>query len=316
MVKEFKATLAIDSGDIIGEAPMWDAVRERILWSDNKPGVIYEARADEDGRWHKLNEWKLGRRIGAGIRRSRGGFIVVSGTEFLLLDHEGKTMTVARLDADPSHFHLNDAKCDAQGRLWTGTLDSDVNIPGRAVTAGRGALYKLDPDGTLTTMIPGVTVSNGIDWSPDGAIFYFIDSYTRQVDAFDFDAGSGTITNRRPLVVFAQGDGAPDGMTVDREGGLWVALPGTGQVRRYAPDGQLLARVLVDTPTPTSCAFGGTAGDILFITSARVKLPAIAFTRLTHGFTVEVDGTPESGAGGLYICRPGVTGRPANEFAG
>lgn len=317
MVEQLKATLAIDTGDIIGEAPTWDAAKRRLLWSDNKIGIVHEAKPDSTGTWHATRHWNLARRIGAAIPRAAGGFIVASGTEFLLMSEEGELTPFARLEADPGHFHLNDAKCDRQGRLWAGPLDSDINTPGRMIRPGRGALYRVDPDGTVSTILHGVTVSNGLDWSPDGTTFYFIDSYRRQIDAFDFDAAQGAIANRRALVSFAPGDGAPDGMTVDGEGGVWVAVAGAGEVRRYSPRGDLLTRVAIPVPTPTSCAFGGEDGATLFVTSARVILPATAFTQLTHGFSVEMDNAATgAGAGALFVCRPGVTGPPATPFAG
>jgi sugar lactone lactonase YvrE len=314
---QVKAKLIVDARDTIGEGPTWHGAQGRVLWSDNKIGLIHEAKPDGAGGWRETRQWNVGRRVGAAVPRSRGGLIVATGTEFITLGEDGTQTFFARLDVDSRHFHLNDAKCDPQGRLWAGTLDSDINVPGRIITPGRGALYRLDPDGLLTTMINGVTVSNGLAWSPDGGTLYYIDSYARRVDGFDFDGTTGTITGRRPIVVFGVGDGIPDGMTVDSEGCLWVAVIGMGEVRRYAHDGQLVSRVELETPVPTSCAFGGIDGSELFITSARVRLPDTASSTLTHGFSVEPDNSiGMRGAGGLYVCRPGVTGPPAQDFAG
>jgi sugar lactone lactonase YvrE len=311
-----KATLIIDCHDVIGEAPFWDLEHDRLLWTDNKQGLLHEARSNAAGQWLETRHWSVGRRIGAAIPRAGGGFIVATGTEFVTLDEAGQVAPFARLDVEPTMFHLNDAKCDARGRLWAGTLDSHVNIPGRDIIPGRGALYRIDPDRTVTAVVPGITVSNGMDWSPDGATFYYIDTYTRRVDAFDFDETRGTLANRRATIQFKAGEGAPDGMTVDAGGCLWVALAGIGEVRQYSEHGDYLMTVHLDTPTPTSCAFGGADSRDLFITSARVRVPDASFSKLTQGFSVEVALMSTPGAGGLYVCRPGVAGRRAHVFAG
>lgn len=311
-----KAKLIIDARDTIGEGPTWHSAQGRILWSDNKIGRIHEAKPDGVGGWRETRQWNLGRRIGAAIPRRSGGLIVATGTQFVTLDDQGVEAPFARLDVDPKQFQLNDAKCDPQGRLWAGTLDADINTPGRTISPGRAALYRIDAVGEVKTMVTGVTVSNGLAWSPDGLTLYYIDSYARRVDGFDFNGTTGAITNRRPIVMFDAGDGAPDGMTIDSEGCLWVAMVRTGEVRRFAQDGQLLARIVLETSVPTSCAFGGADAADLFITTARVNLPNAASVQLTHGFSVEPDATIGLGAGGLYLCRPGVTGLPAQDFAG
>jgi sugar lactone lactonase YvrE len=164
-------------------------------------------------------------------------------------------------------------------------------------------------------MLQNITVSNGPDWSPDGTTFYYTDSPTLSIDAFDFDMVSGAISNRRSFLTIKFGDGAPDGMTVDREGCLWVAVFASGEVRRFAPDGTLLARVEISSPAVTSCAFGGADGGDLFITSASLRLPDLF---LDYGFSAEVVRNSHNapGAGGVFVCRPGATGKPATPFAG
>jgi sugar lactone lactonase YvrE len=330
VVTHMKASLAVDSHDENGEGPAWDAVGKRLLWSDNATGTVHEAKSDGAGAWRESKRWSLGRPIGAAIPRAKGGLIVVGGTEIFRVNEPGTviepgtvgeagavgepdpvnqpgaTTTFARLGADPDLVTLNDAKCDLQGRLWAGTYTKDLSTP-------HGALYRIDPDGTVTTMLTGVTISNGLDWSPDGSIMYFIDSMTRTVDAFDFDSSHGTISNRRTVLSVELG--GPDGMAVDREGCLWVAVYGTSEVRRHAPDGALLARVEISTPAVTSCAFGGVDGGELFITSvARIPEPILPIIRF--GAEVAERAAAARGAGGLFVCRPGVTGLPATPFAG
>jgi sugar lactone lactonase YvrE len=311
-----KATLAVDCQDIIGEGPAWDLPRERILWCDNSVGLIHEARSNGPNSWYETRHWALNRPIAAAVPRSAGGLVVASGVEFLTLSDTGDICSIARLDADPRSVKLNDAKCDSRGRLWAGTRDLDFGVPGRKITPGRAALYRLDPDGAVVKMLTAATLCNGLDWSPEGSIFYFIDTYSRTVDAFDFDIDQGGISHRRNVITLHSDEGLPDGMTVDRDGNLWVAIAGAGEIRCYTPEGSLLARVSVATPTVTSCAFGGNAGTDLFITTARVRLPAIALSGLTQGFSLEVGASREPGAGGLYVCQPGLSGLPAHEFSG
>jgi len=311
------ATLAIDSRDLIGEAPVWDSAGKRLLWCDNGAGVIHQAQLAGTGGWLEGRRWTLGRPIAAAIPRARGGLVVVGGVDVLLLDEAGRTTPFARIDADPTQVKFNEAKCDRHGRIWAGTRDHDFGVPGRQITPGRCALYRIDPSGVVETMLEGVSLSNGLDWSPDGRVFYFIDTYTRTINAFDFDLDHGTLRNRRTLVMIESGQGLPDGMTVDREGSLWVAIAGAGEIRQYSPDGILLSRTEVATPTVTSCAFGGADGQDLFITSARVTLPAAALRSLTHGFNIErAESDSNPGAGGLFTLRPGPSGAPATPFTG
>jgi sugar lactone lactonase YvrE len=306
MVTHIKASLAIDAHDDNGEGPAWDAVEERLLWSDNTTGLIHASKAVGAGAWREGQRWNLGRPIGAAIPRVNGGMIVVGGTEIFSVDEAGVCAPFAQLDADPNRVTLNDAKCDLQGRLWAGTYAKDLCTP-------CGALYRIDPDGAVTMMLSEVIISNGLDWSPDGSTMYYIDSMTRAVDAFDFDSRHGTISNRRTVLSVERG--GPDGMAVDREGCLWVAVYGTSEVRRHAPDGELLARVEISTPAVTSCAFGGVDGGELFITSV-LRIPDLILPIIGFGPDVAERAAAAPGAGWLFVCRPGVTGIPATPFAG
>jgi sugar lactone lactonase YvrE len=304
MITQMKAKLAIDAQDAIGEGPTWDLAGKRLLWSDHKVGIIHEGKSDGVGGWRESRRWNLARPLAATIPRAKGGLVVAGGTEIFMIDEAGTVTSFTRIDADPDLIKINDAKCDPQGRLWAGTLTGDFR-PGGA------ALYRIDPDGTVTTMLEGVTLSNGLDWSPGGETFYYVDSLTRRVDAFDFDPADGTIANRRIVVTFERG--VPNGMAVDREGCLWVAATGGGDVQRYTPDGKLLARVEISTPGATSCAFGGPDGGTLFITSRRGRMPDVA---RTMGLTTEMMENNGPEAGGVFVCQPGPTGAPATPFAG
>jgi sugar lactone lactonase YvrE len=191
---------------------------------------------------------------------------------------------------------MNDGKCDPAGRFWAGTMALDERP--RA-----GALYRLDPDGAVHTMLRDVTISNGLDWSDDGRTMYFIDSPTQTVDAFDFDVATGSIANRRTVVRIPIEHGTPDGLALDSDDGVWVSLWGGGAVHRYTATGTLDAIVHVPTPFPTSCTFGGDDLGDLYITTAWIQLAAD-----------ERAGQPH--AGSLFHVRSGARGRPANRFGG
>jgi sugar lactone lactonase YvrE len=306
MVARFKAQVAIDAKDKIGEAPAWDRAQQRLLWSDMEDGILHEARGDGQGGWTETRRSVIGMPIAAAIPRRRGGLVLAAGTDVLLMDEHGEVTPLARIDVDARRFRFNDAKCDAAGRLWAGTLSRDFE-------AGAAALYRIDPDGTAATVLEGLTLANGLDWSPDGSIFYLVDSLTRCLDAFDFDLASGVLSNRRTIVTLAFGDGGPNGLAVDSEGAIWVAVTGSGSVHRYAPNGQLLARAYIGTPGATSCAFGGADGGDLFITSLGRRMPDVA---RSIGITPAMMENSGPGAGALFVCRPRVAGRPAHPFAG
>ena len=156
---------------------------------------------------------------------------------------------------------------------------------------GAGALFRLELDGSCTTVLTGLTISNGIGWSPDASTMYLNDSGTGCVEAFRFDGPSGAISDRRTLVHVDQPGVVPNGLTIDEEGGIWVALWNGGAVHQYAPDGSLLASVQLPVQRPTSCAFGGPGRDTLFVTSARTDLDDDALARQPHaGKVFAIDG--------------------------
>jgi sugar lactone lactonase YvrE len=299
------ATVAIAAQNHIGEGPVWDAASRRLLWVDHAGQVVHEARDDGHGSWKESRRWAAGCTVSAALPRARGGLLISGGNEIFLLDDAGRRTSFACLDFDPVLCRLNDVKCDALGRLWAGTLTRDFSP--------RAALYRIDPDGTVARVLQNVSLANGFDWSPDRSTFYFIDSIRCSVDAFDCDLERGMLTNRRVVVAIDATQGVPNGMTVDVDGGLWVALTGGGRVCRFAPDGTLLARVNVSVPGATSCAFGGPDGSDLFITSRTGRVPEVIGALGLPEKMMESRG-PEAGA--LFVCRPGVAGAPATPFAG
>ena len=233
-----------------------------------------------------------GQPVGAVVPRIAGGYALALRDGFAVAGDAGVRL-VAPVDENRRELRMNDGACDSAGRFWAGTMRLDE-------APGAGALYRLDPDGGVQTMLTGVTISNGIGWSPDDTCVYYVDTPTGGLDAFDFDAASGTISNRRRIATIDDGDGFPDGLAVDAEGAIWVALWEGWAVRRYAPDGELLAAVDVPAARVTKPAFGGPELDRLYITTAAPDAPDPA----------------QPHAGGLFGADPGVRGLPAGAYAG
>lgn len=284
--------LVLDARADLGEGPRWDSRRQRLLWVDIMRGRVH-AFTPSTGA---CRNFAVGRPVGALACATDGTLVLAVAGGFAHLDLDaGRFEMLAAVEADRPQNRMNDGACDGAGRFWAGTMALDEG-------PGAGALYRLDPDLTVHTMLTGVTISNGLDWSPDGRVMYYVDSPTRRIDAFDFDTSTGAIANRRTLVDVPADAGVPDGLTVDAAGFVWLALWGGAALRRYAPDGTLERVVPLPVTHPTSCAFGGTALDELYVTSARRPLTAEEKARQPQ-------------AGGVFRLRPGVAGRPANLFA-
>ena len=285
-------TVALAAGDEVGEGPVWDDATSRLLRVDVPRCVVnvwdpatgyVEATTYDDPVSAVMT------------RRSAPGWVVATGRDIVIQEPTSR-VALASVDTDRPDSRLNDCKCDPQGRIWAGTLSTD-HVP------GAGSLYRIDPDGAVETARRGTTVSNGLGWSPAGDTMYFIDSATRRIDAFDFDAGPGAISGRRTLVDINLADALPDGMTVDADGGLWVCLFGGGCVRRYSPVGELEAEIRLPVTIPTCPTFGGPDLDILYVTSSRRHLrPELAGR--------------ESSAGAVLAIVTDARGMPASRFDG
>jgi sugar lactone lactonase YvrE len=209
---------------------------------------------------------------------------------FALQDPDGTVTALHPVWADEG-VRMNEGGCDPDGRFWCGSMAYDQS-PGAA------SMYRLDPDGSVRRVFGDVTVSNGLEWSPDGTLAYYADTATHRVDVFDYDRDAG-LTRRRPFVRLAD-DERPDGLTVDGEGGVWVALYGGGAVRRYDADGRLEAVVEVPTPQVTACTLGGPQLDQLFVTTSREGM----------------DPDDDPLAGSLFGVDAGVRGLRVRPFAG
>jgi sugar lactone lactonase YvrE len=288
------AELLVDSRATIGEGPLWDVARQRLIWVDIPVGLIHHL----DPLTGAAQRQSVGQPVGSVGLRSSGGLIAALQDGFgVIPDGESPATRVVEVEKATRANRMNDGKCDCRGRFWAGTMAIDH-------TPRAGTLYRLEYAGgeyRIGAEVGGITVANGLDWSLDNTLMYYIDTPTQRVDVFDFDDERGSLANRRPFIELSRSDGEPDGMTVDAEGCLWVALFRGGKVRRYAPDGKAVMDVDVPVSLVTSCAFGGANLDELYITTARHRLtPAQAVEQPT--------------AGGVFVCRPGATGRPPFVF--
>ena len=215
--------IAIAARAELAEGPRWDAATGRLLWVDieGRRLHVFDPESGED------RAISLDNRVGVGVPMSDGRVLVALADRLAALDLDDESVETLVAMPHDARMRINDGACDPQGRFWFGTLELDF-------APHAGSLYRYD--GELREVVTGVTVSNGIGWSPDGTLMYYVDTLTWGVDVFDFD---GLPSDRRRFATIERGAGAPDGLAVDDEGGVWVALYGGSAVRRYAPDGAL-----------------------------------------------------------------------------
>ena len=276
----------------VGEGPVWDPRIGRVLWVDIPNSTLFST----DPVSGQTAVRHLARATGIVLPRASGGYVAAMQDGFYTLSDDGETELIAPVDADNPVTRLNDGEIDPQGRFWAGTM-------GWEAEPGAGALYRLDPGGTVTRMVEDITISNGLGWSPDGTTMYYVDTVTLRVDMFDFDPTSGDIANRREFVTIRHGGGRPDGLTVDSEGAVWVATwPGYG-VHRYLPDGSLDAVIPLPVSNVSSIELGGPDLRDAFITTAWELLS-------------EEEHAAQPLAGSLFHTRVEVAGKPRVPFAG
>ena len=245
---------------MLGEGARWDARRGELLAVDILAGHVYRDRIDDEGRLYRVCTYQLPGSVGAVAPvDDDAGWLLAAGDGFAYLSLDGSVRQIA--DVAPPASRMNDAACDPQGRFWAGTLADDHHV-------GGGALYRLTGAGEIELMLDGLTISNGLGWSVDGETMYLVDSGPGVVHAFAFDGERGTISDGRVLITVAEDVGAPDGMTVDAAGDLWVAIYGGGRVHRYSPDGELRQTLHVPAAQSTSCAFAGPGLNRLYVTTA------------------------------------------------
>ena len=257
---------------LLSEGPRWHEERQELLWVDILGRGFHRATLKADGSPDEVRTMALDRHVGAVAPVTGGGYVLAAGQGFLFVDETSSVAELAQPEAGNADVRMNDGACDPQGRFWAGTMAYDES-------PGAGTLYRLELDGRCSTVLTGLTISNGIGWSPEGATMYLSDSGTGLVEAFDFDGVTGAITGRRTLVHIDQPGAAPDGLTVDEQGDIWVGLYGGWAVNRYAPDGSLRATGRIPVAQATSCAFGGGDRRTLFVTTGRERLDEAALER-------------------------------------
>jgi sugar lactone lactonase YvrE len=273
-----RVDVAIRSDALLGEGPRWDATDGRLLWVDIE-GRVLHISDPAAGTDRAIRMWS---RVGsASWTTSENILLVALADRLALLDLRDDSLSTLAEIPHAGHMRLNDGVCDPAGRFWVGSM-------ALAETPGAAALYRF-AGGVLERVLDDVTLSNGLGWSSDGSRMYYVDSPTQRIDVFDYDGGAGSIANRRPFAEIDGADGIPDGLAVDDDGCVWVALWGGRAVRRYSPEGALVDVVHLPAEHVTACCFGGDDLRSLFITTA----------------------APD---GSVFVTDAGVAGPPAQRF--
>jgi sugar lactone lactonase YvrE len=259
-----------------------------LWWVDLLAGLVH--RSDlESG---ETTTFSAGRPVGAVVTRGPGGLVTADSRGFSFLTADGEVLDRVEVLA-PGH-RMNDAKTDPAGRLWAGSTEMDF-------ASGQGALHVLGPGGAVETVLSGLTLPNGLGWSPQGDIFYLVDSVQGWLRAWDFDADLGQISSPRTIAEFSREGEVPDGLCVDATGAIWVAIWGGSRLERYGPEGQPRGHLPLPVTQPSSCTFAGLRLEKLVVTSARRGLADRA---------TALDGAL------LTVASPGAVGLPATNFAG
>jgi sugar lactone lactonase YvrE len=282
-----------------GEGPVWDDGAGELLWVDIAVGEVRWARVDAAGTVTETAARRVGEPVSAVTPTTSLGWLVAAGGGFRHLLPNGDVSVLLDLAGEGGgRTRMNDGACDRAGRFFAGTMGLDEQ-------PGAGSLYRVDLDGTVVTVLTGLTVSNGIAWSSDDDVLYLSDSGTRTVTAFDYDVDLGTLDRPRVLLEFADDEpGTPDGLTVDRQGHLWIALWGGGQVRRYSAEGVLEDVLRVPATKTSSCTFAGPGLETLVVSTS------------AEGLSVREQAV-QPDAGRLFTARvPHVVGRAASPYRG
>ena len=291
MADELTAELVLDAHATLGEGPVWDADAGVLWWVDIEGRRIhrFEPATRQD------TSIETASMVGALALRKGGGLLAALQDGVYRVDVETGAATLFAPLGEPPEVRSNESKCDPAGRFLVGTMAFDYSPV--------GSLYSIEPDGSLRRLLDRLSIANGMAWSADGGTFYYIDSPLRRVDAFDYDLATGSIANRRLWLKFEDPVAKPDGMTIDAEGGLWIAFWDAAEIRRYGPDGSLDVVVRVPATQVTSAVFGGPDLRDLYITSATTGLSEAALAEQPR-------------AGGLFHVRIPVPGLLPDRFAG
>ena len=269
-----------------GEGPVWSPGWGGLRWVDMMAGDVLHLSEDGD-----VERWHVGT-VAAALRpRSGGGVVIAVEHDFVLAEQAGGPVTSLGAVFDDASVRFNEGGCDPDGNFLVGTT-SYTEVP------GRGTVYRLAPDRSVEVVLRDVTISNGLAWTAAGDTAFYVDTPTNRIDRFSWTSELG-LHDRRPFVHIDAEQGHPDGLTVDSEGGVWVAMWEGSAVRRFDPNGGLDAVIDVPVSKVTACTFGGPDLDRLFITTSR-----------------QGEADPRPGAGALFVTRPGVRGLPTRPFGG
>ena len=287
------ARLVLDAKTRLGEGSLWHPGENRLYWVDIEGRALHIY----DPVSHRDIHFNTGSRTSTVVPIRGGGALIAMQNGIHKIDCKTGQLTLVAAPLTDTMIRFNDGKCDPSGRFWVGTMHLEYK-------QYAAVLYRMDHDKTMHQLLDSVTISNGIVWTANKKTMYFIDTPKGEVDAFDYDDKTGNISNRRVAFKVPQGIGYPDGMTIDSEGKLWVALWGGGAVARFDPEtGKLLRKVIVPAPNTSSCAFGGKNLDVLYITTAREGMSPDDLKKYPL-------------SGGLFSAKPGVKGVPTYYFSG
>lgn len=291
--RSLQPTGASDLVHRLAEGVVWDSSRQRLLWVDIPAGEVLEGRLDGDSVEVVLRHAFVGT-VGAVVPVQDGGLLIAGQRGPILVDPDGRARLGPDLLPAGADSRLNDGVCDPAGRFLVGSLPLDDR-------SGEERLYRIDADGSARVVDDGFTLSNGLAFSPDGGTLYHVDSVPGIVWVRSYDVATGAMGPRDEA--FRPTGGIPDGLCVDTDGHLWIAMWGAGEVRRYRADGLLLATLEVPAPHTSSVAFVGPSLDRLLITTASQDLSAAQRAEFPH-------------AGKLFLAEVGVAGLPSVPWAG
>ena len=285
------ATIAVLGPDKLGESPVWDERRSDLVRVDTSGRLVH--------RWNPSTgeavSFATPGDVGAVVLCEDGALLLAVECELWRVDDAGEWTWLAEVEERPG-VRFNDCRADPLGRLWAGTIQLEAK-------RGEAGLYRLDPGGELTLVVPERTISNGIAWSLAGSSMYYVDSMTQRIVEFDYDVATGELGDQRVFADIAPVDGLPDGLVIDAEGGVWVCLFGGGRIRRYSPDGALDREIELPLTNPTCPTFGREDLRTLYITTAHDHLSAAQLMR-------------EPLAGAVLQLDVGLAGLPPYRFAG
>ncbi len=285
----------LDIKNKLGEGPVWNPTEQALYWVDIERNRFY--RMDPTTRKYEVFDVSVP--VGVLALRASGGLVMATKNGFAFWDRQHGLRFISDPEAEKPHTRFNDGAVDCRGRFWAGTM---CGLP-EMCEAPEGSLYRLDPDSSIHRMETGLKISNGIGWSPDNKVMYLTDSPQYMIYAYDFDAASGSIENRRPFIHTSDEEGVPDGLAVDSEGCIWSARWGGWKITRYDLSGKVERAIQLPVQYPTSCAFGGEHLDELYITSAWTALS-------------EEQKKQQSYAGDLFRVKTNIKGLEKPKFVG